>query len=60
MGCEGETWSFPGLKPEGLGGQTKSKLGEDLGVHKIGTSEQSKDTVKVILVLRYNRYKMAP
>ena len=49
---KGKTQSPLGPRPKGLGGQTKSELGKDLGVHKIGTSKV------VILVLRYNRYKM--
>ena len=62
MEHEGETQSPPGPKPKGLRGWTKSELGKDLGVHKIGVSEVSrvKCSKIAILVLRYNEYKMAP
>ena len=59
-GSGGPEWSAkgkPGVlgpRPEGLGGQTKSESGIGLGVHEIGTSRI------VILVLRYNEYKMVP
>ena len=59
MEHEGKTQSPLEPRPEGLGGQTKSELGKDLGVHEIWASGAGTSKI-AILVLRYNGYRMAP